>query len=312
MPACCERVVSVDLEEAEVEQHVQQDEVRRENQTQKGYDISARLVDTLNGLLPVLIQGVTEPGSVTPLHIDRSMTGYPGTIEITQGAQPHVGCASTYQDEEGYEMGIVLADTTLHVDVQFNDFDLSSLLDGKSYLKPFGGFLKLDGMLRAKIHIPLQRIGFELDTDLSWTAFMMEEDTINIDVIATDFIPRQPPHVPLDLATLKTEIPGWMPGFDGKPQNFLDWIMKTPKIGIWPLIARKVATKVEEKSLSKLGNTGRTVILHATNNFIARRFFSIASYVGIGATDCMGLSNAASYRGGQSEDEGGAAAAASK
>merc|ERR1719343_813555 len=142
---------------------------------------------------------------------------------------------------------------------------------------------------------------------------MDEEDTQHIDVEATDFIPRDPPRSPLVLKTFAQEIPGWMPGFDGKPQNFLDWITKTPKIGVWPMIAKKVATKVEEKSLAKLGNMGRTLVLHAANNFISRRFFSIASYVGIGATDCMGLSNAGSYRGGQStEDEGGAAEAAAK
>lgn len=308
--ASCERVASVNFEEAEVEQHVQQDLVRRENQSQKGYDISARLVGVLNSMLPVFTPGVTAPGSVEPLIVDSEMTGYPGTIEITQGAEPNVGCASTYQDEEGYATGIVLADTTLHVDVKFNDFDLSSLLDSKPYLKPLSRFLKLDGMLRAKIHIPLQRIGFELDTDLSWTTFMDEEDTQHIDVEATGFIPRDPPHVPLVLKTFAQEIPGWMPGFDGKPQNFLDWITKTPKIGVWPMIAKKVCTKVEEKSLAKLGNLGRTVILHATNNFVSRRFFSLASYVGIGATDCMGLASSQSYRGGQSVSAESAAAEA--
>ncbi|CAK0897194.1 unnamed protein product [Prorocentrum cordatum] len=207
-------------------------------------------------------------------------------------------------------MGIMLAGTTLHVDVKFNDFDLSSLLEGKDYLQPFRRFLVLDGMLRAQINVPLQRIGFELDENYAWTAFMMEEDTQHIDVIATNFIPRSPPHSPLDLATLKKEIPGWLPGFNGKPQNFLDWIMKTPKIGVWPMIARKVAMKVEQKSLDRLGTTGRTVLLHASNNFVARRFFSIASYVGIGATDCMSLSNADSHRGGQNPSEDGGAARA--
>lgn len=293
--AHCERVVSVDFEEAEVEQHVQQDLVRRENQSQKGIDISAKLIDGLNSVLPVKIQGVTAEGSVTPLHIDITYTGYNGTIDITQGAQPKVGCAATYQDEGGYATGIVLADTILDVDVMFNDFDLSSLLDGSPYLQPFSRFLMLDGMLRATIKIPLQRIGFELDESLAWTAFMDEEDTQHIDVIATAFIPREPPHVPLDLTTFKRDIPGWMSvGKGGKPQNFLDWVMKTPKIGIWPMIAKKVAMKVEEKSSQKLGNTARNVMLHATNNFVARRFFSMASYVGIGGTDCMRLSDAES------------------
>jgi len=291
--ARCERVVSVD--EAEVEQHVQQDLVRRENQSQKGIDISQRLLAGLNSVLPVKIQGATAEGSVTPFHIDHTYTGYPGTIDITQGAQPHVGCAATYQDKEGYATGIVLAGIILHVDVMFNDFDLSSLTKTSPYLLPFSMFLKLDGMLRATIKIPLQRIGFELDESNAWTAFMGEEDTQHIDVIATAFIPRENPHVPLDLTTFKRDIPGWMSvGKGGKPQNFLDWVMKTPKIGVWPMIARKVAMKVEQRSLDTLGSTTRSVILYAANNFVTRGFFSMASYVGIGGTVCMGLSNAES------------------
>lgn len=295
--ARCERVVSVDFEDAEVEQHVQQDLVRRENQSQKGINLAPKLLEILKSLLPV-----GSPDSVAPLHIDEAMTGYPGSIDITQDTEPVVGCAATYQDEEGYATGIVISNVVLDIDVKFNGFDLRSLLEGKPYLRPVSSFLVLDGMLKARITIPLQRIGFRLDEVMNWEAYMDEEDVKHIDVVATDFIPKT------FAAAFTKEIPGWMPGFEGKPQNFLDWVTKTPKIGLWPMIARKVTMKIDEKA--HIGALGTTLGLHVMNNFVTRRFFAAASYVGIGNTYCTTLSEPESYRGGQSPMEQGGAAAA--
>jgi hypothetical protein len=236
--------------------------------------------------------------------------------------------------KEGYELGIVFGRLTLHIDVQFNRLDLSDLLRDWPLAEKF---TVLDGMLRLRIHVPVQHIGFELQPGGYWAGKMDAEETLQIQSEATEFVRRAPRDVicdgtyatkwdsrecqreglstatyvalcggvpnhllntcgqvpavrpptlrPLDLAAFTNKAPSWLPG-QTKEQSFLDWILKHDKVGIWPLVADKVALKVDELSLKKLGATTRGLLLAAASSWGARAIYSTVAKAGIANTTC--------------------------